>query len=213
MIKLIWLFISLFLIQLSTIAQINIYNHSLTDTTVPVVYKHVDNYLKISGVKGIGLKIVSTSSEIKLSHNELYNYKLINKLGQLDTVTILIDNKKVFSKIFKIDTITSPKAQLGNIIEGTVPKAAIIPQRQLKITLGKNYYKHHLYIGSYEATIYNSNGEIIESSIVSGYFIPAKIADAFLKLKSGDVVLFSNIIGMCSSGSSYLLENLRIVVK
>ena len=142
------------LISFSCKAQIGIYNTSLTDTTLDILYNYV-NIIKVHGINNYNnIKCTSNSSIHKLEYD--LNSYIINVYPKVknDTIRILLNDSIIYQRSFICLKKPDLKVILGETEDTLLTKNEIKNNPQLNVILPDCYYKDNHHVVQYNVDFY-----------------------------------------------------------
>ncbi len=178
--------------------SIQILSNKVPDSNV--LYRGVENIIKISGTDQ-NSEIVSRQSRIK-SRDRFNEFRLIPMKSGSDTLEIFRNKKRIFSQIFRVDSLPPMRASLGNLRDIVVSKALILANGIVKLYLPGLLLKFDVYISSFSTIFQLKSGESSPTLISSRNRFSEEQIKTIQGLKSGDRIVFSEI--RCSSPGSTL---------
>jgi GldM C-terminal domain len=196
-------------------AQIQVYNRSLTDSTLPYLYIGVDNAIEVdwNGLEPTehAFSISNGGGSImKLGGNKF----IVRVTTVTDDCVIRISNKKrktVFEKVFKVRVIYLPEATLNGHQFDTVSKQEVLLFPVLNVIIPKSFWRHNYRIIAFEAS-FISNGDSIKISTQGNSFSKEQIAKA-RELNTGDEIYFDQIRSLSPDSRTIKLPSFWIKIK
>ena len=204
----------LIILCLQTEAQIQVYNRSLKDSTLPYFYIGVDNALEIDWK---GLKPEEHSISISGGGGSITKYSESRFVVRTTTVTdecyIRISNKKgkiLFKQPYNVRAIEYSQLSLGGIESGiTTTKEKILSNPFLVIDCKGCYYKLRIQIVSFVLTV-DINEHIAEAPGTGNQLTEKQIE---LIKKADDLLTIDNIRAVSPDGRNVKLPSLVIYIK
>lgn len=195
-------------------SQVNIINHSLTDTSQNIFYVGVDNLIKISGKqydyrkqsvsikgggaelipRGIGIFIVKVQTETDVCR------MWINENG-----------KSIFKKDFICRKVGDIVHNYGGSIDSVATIDQLLANPFLYIGIPGSYYKQTFSITSFSAIFMNKDSDSTTSA--TGNLITAKQKELIKKLLPGDLIVFERIYCIGPDSRRRLLTPIIIYIK
>jgi len=178
-VKIILFFLSCF-INTSLNAQIELYNNSLKDSTLKILYMGYDNMIEVIGAKQ------DKKYSIKASKSEVSDYVFKDKSNKFiirgrqkgeDSLFIYENNKLVKGFKYLVQNIESIKCILGNYLTMHLTKKQILEKPYLSLYIPDCQLKHNSFVYSFELS------RITENKIISLYdTIPEMRLDSIFKI-------------------------------
>jgi len=130
------------MLTFSCMAQIGIYNTSLTDTTLNILYNYT-NTIKVYGIKNYDYLECTSNSRIWKKTNERNTF-IINVIPDVknDTIKILLNDSIIYQRGFVCFKMPYLKAILGERDDTLLTVKEIKENPQLKIILPDCYFNH-----------------------------------------------------------------------
>lgn len=189
------LFIIFFLLASKLlVAQINLTNIDLADSTKPVVYQGIENRIKLTGVTFNNYTELRTSQgAIKLSEKERNQFYLYSNRIGFDTVSLIRNGKVILQKIFEVRRFPEPVLTLRGSVKTdyTVQQLVAMSNPKLKVILPNCLYKGISFeVIKFRIDIYNSTGELIFSANENGSILKEHILTIINTLSPGSKITF-----------------------
>ena len=155
-------FILIFL-PLSVVAQYQICNKSLVDSSLSILYVGIENVIEIKGPDDLldYELIVSTGTLTKMNNEEnLYSFVINNNKNLLDTLSIRSKNKELFSKVFKVEKVGYPVAKVGKIQDTLASTSELVSNPFLIVDIPNCSWKHDYQIRYYSLYFIANNDSV-----------------------------------------------------
>jgi len=141
------------LISLSCKAQIGIYNTSLTDTTLNILYIY-PNILTVYGIDNYKLKSTSDLQIDKLSYGSDYYYINVYPRIKTDTIQVIVNDRVIYQRGFVTHKMPYPKIILGETEDTILSLNEITKSPQLNVILPDCFYKHSYNVVNFKVYFY-----------------------------------------------------------
>lgn len=145
----------LFLVPATVLAQVNVVNRSLTDSTLPVFYTGVENNIRFSGKDYTYTEtVVSIHGAGSTLHNTGKGEYLVRVSREGSCSIVLSKNGKVFfRKEFTTSVVPYPVARLGGTTDTVLKLRYIQANPFLTAVMPDCFYKHNMRVVSFEALL------------------------------------------------------------
>lgn len=154
------LFIFIFLPLNGIVAQSELLNNSLIDSTLPVAYRVAYNKIVVKGFEmDTTIQIISLSDTIHLVGG--YFPYLGSKMNT-DTLKAIKDGKVITQKIYNIENLREPKIFLGRIRDTLVTVKDILRNNALLVSYEPQHWIACTYVTQFYGRILKRNGKEID---------------------------------------------------
>lgn len=99
------------------LSQVEIVNFSLTDSTLPVLFRGYPNQLSILGIKAdTNVRMVCAENEINLDFfsDSLLHCTFVTSSNNIDTLLVFVADSLIYSKIYRVDSLLPLRARFGD---------------------------------------------------------------------------------------------------
>lgn len=195
----------------SSIGQVNIKAIKLTNIDANVLYIGVDNVLKVEGFDNLPVKLVSQKGAVKqINGNEFIVH--VSSLGA-DTLTVFKNGKEIFYKPFEISRIVDPVVRIGKSISDVATVAEILSDPGLNVFLPNCYYINPFKVSGFSGSFITRNGRSIQTfNSATNKFLKEQL-NIIKTLKSGDKILFDQILVIGLDSNRRMLPNLSVSIQ
>jgi gliding motility-associated protein GldM len=160
-----------------------------------VFYRGIDNPVDISvpGVSSNALRVTINNGAISQNGN-VWNVKPTSLTNTNIDVYASIEGREILmgTKMFRVKDVPPPKASLGGISSGNIPRAYFQTQQILKATLEDFLFDLEFEITGFDLSIATGGGMTTTFSSASERFTRDQ-TEVFNGLRRGDKVIFENI--------------------
>lgn len=173
-------------------AQLQLRNLSLVSPDSAVLYIGIPNKLAASGFKHLKKITLHYYDNIVSPNKEGLFYVAVSTKGNIP-IAIFQGHRKVKEIPFAVRKITDPIVVLGNWQGNSIPKDSLLLNRELRVILPNcliNYRDDVLYF-DFQIVAANQSGTVHH---IKGNRIPDELLPQLSKLRSGDELLFTNIL-------------------
>lgn len=189
------------------IAQVNVINRSLTDSTMKIVYVGVENHLQITGL-GSFQRITITTTRGTLSKSGRLIYNLRTSAPNNLFITVIKDGLIVYYEKFTSEELPEPVARIGNLKDSTGTVDDILSNPYLSVEFPGSFYKDSCKISEFE---FRDN--TFDSPLKAfGSKLTDEQINAIKKTKKKEDIIVENISASCG-GSIVELKALRIKIR
>jgi hypothetical protein len=172
--------------------QVHMYNLSLTDSTLPLLYVGVDNRLILVGgaydVSKYEMNVSDAASVTKIGINE---YQVRVGFVGICTVTYKEDGKIRFQKSYKTAYIPDPIATVNGFWNTSLSKAKLTLNPFLRVLIPNCYYRFHYEVISFYATFIRGFDSV--SLATKSKLLSKEQIKMLGNLESGDTIFFDKI--------------------
>jgi hypothetical protein len=184
-------------------SQVNIYNLSLTDSSLNYLYVGVENEIKTNGMTPHhAISITGKGSTITLMRQNHYIVRVAVPTDECK-VTITKANKQIFQKIYKIRMLSNPIATINGLRDTTMKASILMVNPFLVAHIPGSYYHVNYSVTSFRATFINSIDSTLTTS--TGNNLSAEQLKLVRSLESGDKIYFDGIRATCPDCRSVTL--------
>jgi GldM C-terminal domain len=208
--KLLLYLLSAFSIKAS--AQVDIINVSIADSTKPILYIGVDNYVSLKGKNNYvdySISIAGTNSTITKTGPNKYIARVAEKGTAIITYTE--KGKSPVKKNFLVEIVPDPIATLAGLYDTTINRNRILINPQLQVILPNCYYQHSYRVISFQAVFINGSDSIFTFSNYN------RLTEEQLKLvrqqTSGATIYFDNIRALSTDSRTVTLQPFWIKIE
>ena len=207
--------LSLFLTPTIVFGQITIQNISLTKDT-NLLYSYSPNMIEVKGAganDAIELKAMN-SNVVGTSKANVFKVTPVYGSTTFDDLRVFVNNKKVLMKTFDIAGCNTFYAALGTLKDTAVSLTAILANQKIEVLPSGCLYKPDIPIASFLMAAVSSKGDTLDNNIPGKLNLLSEHQTAAIKkLKSGDKLLFSEIIYYGNAGKARKLTPFYLTVK
>jgi len=168
---------------------------TISPSKMNVFYRGIDNPVEISvpGISSNSLRVTINNGAISQNGNE-WIVKPVSLTNTKIDVFASIDGKEILmgTKNFRVKDVPPPKASLGGISSGSIPRAYFQTQQILKATLEDFLFDLEFEITGFDLSIATGGGMTSTFNSTSEKFTREQI-QVFNGLRRGDKVIFENI--------------------
>jgi len=198
-------------------AQIDIFNNSLTEPEVNVLYRGVENEMRITGVEcDSTLMLTSTTGEVRPSRRAdhcsftIYpNFCLKN-----DTLRVFRGDTLLFFKIYEYRSVGRPDVRYGTHQDTLLTVEEVLSDPSFYVVIPGCYYRHNSRVRSFRVSLFHANGDTIELfDQTNGRQLTNQQINAISALNPGDVIWFTDLTSRCPVSSLLKHYPLKITVK
>jgi len=179
-------------------AQVGLYNNSLTDTTLALVYTGANNDLVVTGVPDTRqLRIWSHTGKITPDDEKGNVFHFYNeRLTTTDTFEVYNGQTFLLRKVFIQKQLQVPQITLGGIIDTVMKKEQILANPVLRIHYS-DYYIYHYKIDKFEMELYPRFGEPFNFGITESDSLSQIQLDRIKSLEKGDRIKLFHVTLSC----------------
>jgi gliding motility-associated protein GldM len=168
---------------------------TISPSKMNVFYRGIDNPVEISvpGVSNNNIRVSMTNGNITQSGNEWLVRPTTLQNAKIDVIA-MIDGREIpmGSKLFRVKDVPPPKASLGGITSGNVPREYFRTQTLLSASLEDFLFELEYQITGFDISIATGGGMTTTFSSNSENFT-ADQRNLLNGLRKGDRVIFENI--------------------
>jgi hypothetical protein len=196
------LIISLNIISCIAKTQPELYNYSIIDSSVNVVYAGADNRMVLTGItKTRGLHM--RSGQHTIYHHpdsiNIFHIRADRPVGKGDTLSIYINDSLILKKAYRFMYLPVPEYSLAGFKDTTATVKAILDNPVLEVILPGCIYKMHMYVQRYEMElITDQKGIPTQFQAKRVYRLPDDELESIKQLQPGDQINFSYFLASCS---------------
>jgi hypothetical protein len=184
-----------FLSYQSILAQVNFWNHSLTDTSKNILYIGVDNYIRVNDEKLKNVELIAQQGKVYKSHTDFNEFLVSSKKVGLDTLRLLIDNNQIIEKVFTVESLGDLHCQLGNISDSIATVDEVLQNFSLNIFIPNSYYKFRATIRTFSIKLEYKNGKSPKTFDENlGDTLTESVLIYIRKLNPGDIINFEDVV-------------------
>jgi gliding motility-associated protein GldM len=168
---------------------------TISPSKMNVFYRGIDNPVEISvpGISSNSLRVTINNGSIEQNGN-VWNVKPTSLTNANVDVYASIDGREMLmgTKMFRVKDVPPPKASLGGISSGSIPRAYFQTQQILKATLEDFLFDLEFEITGFDLSIATGGGMTSTFNSTSEKFTREQ-TQVFNGLRRGDKVIFENI--------------------
>jgi hypothetical protein len=175
------------------LGQISIKNINSISPDSNILFKDVDNRLKIStnGLKGIRL-ISNNDNNITSTYDN--DFIIIPRSSQPDTLKIFSGKRLLLVRRYLIETVSVPSVRLGSIQSDTASVNEILANRGLRFITNKQLYNFQYRVFYFSTSFLNQNLDTVATTISSDGNLLSKEQQTIIKIQvPNSRVIFHNI--------------------
>jgi hypothetical protein len=192
-------------------SQPGIFNISLYDSSRPILYAGIDNWIRLKNIdltKGRvsitnGMLVMKTSTKVIIART--------NAVGEKVIITFTKNNIPVLKKEFSVDSIPAVKARLGYINDTIATLSQILVNPYLTVTCNC-YAKLNIQILSFKLELDTSQDDEDVGQGIGNKMTEGQIA-RIRQLTRGDKLIFTDIKAVSADGRTRRLQDFKIIIK
>ena len=206
-----WLFCIQILFPLFIHGQIEIYNRSLTDSTLNILYSGIENHMRLKGIGNSKNYTVSISTGETLAIDQ-GRFDVYGRSDSLTILTIKKNDKKIFQKTYTVRPLKKMVVRVGLIKDSIASKNEVLANPFLNALIPESFWNCKFYITSFSATFIVNRIDSLFTESKYSTFTKEQI-ELLKTLSSGDRIYFSEIILGCINCRSSKLPPFTLYIK
>ncbi len=192
-------------------SQITIRNMSLVKPDTNVLFKQIDNKIKVLGTSQ-KVRIVSQNGS-GISSYDSNTFVIIPKTLTPDTLTLYDGQTLLLKKIFTIDTLPELSVCLGNIQGDTATISEVMANKALTAAFRGSLYYSPIRIISFTSLFTGPASDLLDYMITIQGNMLSKEQEAIIKqLKKGSTIYFDNILAVSADSKTRRLSPFTITI-
>lgn len=178
-------------------AQVKMYNTSLTDSLLPLVYHGVDNKLTITGVHGSRLNLTSGYGRIRpdFDNNNVFYYRN-DQLVKYDTFRLYDGNKLLLTTVLEQKFLARPVTSVAQSTDSVISKEKLAADPVIDV-FRDDLFINNFYVVKFEMDIYPQTGEPVLYGVTEGDRLTPEQVKKIQSLQKSDIIRLYNVIANC----------------
>jgi gliding motility-associated protein GldM len=208
--KTISLIFSLLMLSITLVAQEIGKDAVVASIKMNVLYRGLDNPIEIAvpGVKSDKVTATITNGTIKRSPN---GWEVSPGDQGESVITVLVDNKKVSEKVFRVKNVPNPIALFAGKYEGEIAKDIAVKTEMLEVELKDFLWDLKFVINSFTFSCSKDNLDVEELS--NGNKLNDKMKSLISTCKAGQKFIFKDIKAIGPDGRIRDLNQIVLTIR
>jgi hypothetical protein len=208
--KTIYLFFSLLTMSVFVIAQDNGHNAVVAATKMNVLYRGINNPLEIAvpGVPSDKVSIIVTNGTVSKTDA---GFSVSPGEQTESVIKVLVDNKEVSEKKFRIKNIPEPVALFAGKYEGQIEKEVALKTDNLVVELKDFLWDLRFTVK--EFTLFYSQDNMDMEEISNSNKVTDKMKSMIAEIKPGKMIAFKDIKAIGPDGKIRNLNQIVLTIK
>ena len=185
----------LFLLPIALSAQIDIFNLSLTDSSLNYIYMGVENKLRVTGLANTdNIKLVlSNGKTVQDTIEKNIFYARVSNFN-IDTAKLYRNDSLILKKEFVNTKINAAKTIFAGLTDSTATVDQIFSGKAvLDFTIPLCEYNFNTTISSFKVVFMRKNGFVLKTYLVKGNQLSGEQLIVLKQLEKGDKIIFTEI--------------------
>jgi hypothetical protein len=187
-------------------------NTSLVIADTNVLFRNMDNWIKISGIS-TKVNLISKNGN-SISSYDSNRFMVIPRTLKPDTLMIHVGKKLLLKRLFSIDTLPKLTIQLGNIQNDTATVSEVLANKGLRAIFKGSLYYFPIRIVSFRTTFIGPGADTLNTNAKSEGNMLSKEQESIIKqLKTNSKILFHEIRAVTPNSKPRELYPFSITIK
>jgi hypothetical protein len=183
-------------------AQINLYNNSLTDTSLHIIYLGTPNEMVVTGAPDTrNLKLNVRHGDINPDkyRANVFGFYLEDDEYTADTFKVYAGEKLLLKKVFVYRPLGIPGFKVAHSADTVLSMEELVTEPVIEFFPANQYKYPHHQILSFSLDIFRKQqADTLHFYVVDGNRFPEEQTNVLMGLQSGDKIKISNVIAHCT---------------
>lgn len=183
-------------------AQINLYNHSLTDSSLHLIYLGAHNEMVITGAtntRDLNLKVLHGDITPDKYRANVFDFYLEDDDYASDTFKVYAGEKLVLKKVFVYRSLGIPQFKVAHSADTVLSMEELVTEPVIEFFPANQYKYPYHQILSFNLDIFRKQqADTLHFYAVDGNRFPEEQTNVLMGLQSGDKIKISNVIAHCT---------------